>query len=91
MASKRFKTVRKRNGVSASYKGNGRKRAARHVSVRGREQQKAAFFASHSLEKLVQLQGVKPLEDISVLAGGFPADEDIDAFLGDIYERRETA
>lgn len=51
----------------------------------------AAFLAPHSFEDLVRLQGVKPLEDINVLAGGFPEDEDIDEFLNDIYKHRETA
>ena len=41
----------------------------------------AAFMASHSFEDLARLQGVKPLEDVGVLAGGFPENEDIDAFL----------
>jgi hypothetical protein len=51
----------------------------------------AAFLAPHSFEDLARLQGVKPLEDINVLAGGFPEDEDIDEFLDDIYKHRETA
>ena len=50
-----------------------------------------AFLASHSFEDLARLQGVKPLEDINVLAGGFPEDEDINEFLDDIYKHRETA
>jgi len=51
----------------------------------------AAFLAPHSFENLARLQGVKPLEDINVLAGGFPEDEDIDEFLNDIYNHREAA
>jgi hypothetical protein len=51
----------------------------------------AAFLAPHSFEELARLQGVRPLEDIDVLAGGFPEDEDIDGFLDDIYTHRETA
>ena len=51
----------------------------------------AAFLAPHSFEDLARLQGVKPLEDTNVLAGGFPEDEDIDEFLNDIYKHRETA
>jgi hypothetical protein len=51
----------------------------------------AAFLVPHSFEDLARLQGVKPLEDINVLAGGFPEDEDIDEFLDDIYGHRETA
>ena len=51
----------------------------------------AAFLAPHSFGDLARLQGVKPLEGINVLAGGFPEDEDIDEFLDDIYKHRETA
>jgi hypothetical protein len=51
----------------------------------------AAFLAPHSFEDLARLQGVKPLKDINVLAGGFPEDEDIDDFLSDTYKHRETA
>ena len=50
----------------------------------------AAFWAPDSFEELARLQGVKPLEDVNVLAGGFPEVEDIDEFLRDIYEHRET-
>ncbi len=51
----------------------------------------AAFLAPHSFEELARLQGVKPLEDINVLSGGFPEDEDVDEFLDDIYKHREIA
>ena len=48
----------------------------------------AAFLTSHSFEDLARLQGVQPLEDPNVLAGGFPEDEDINEFLSDIYKHR---
>jgi|SRR5579863_7404 len=51
----------------------------------------AAFLAPHSLEELAKLQGVKPLENINVLAGGFPDDENLDEFLDDVYKHREIA
>ena len=51
----------------------------------------AAFLAPHSFGDLARLQGVRPLENINVLAGGFPEDEDIDEFLSDIYKHRESA
>ncbi len=51
----------------------------------------AGFLTPHSFEELAQLQGVKPLENINVLAGGIPDDEDLDEFLDDIYKRREIA
>jgi hypothetical protein len=50
-----------------------------------------AFLTPPSFEELARLQGVKPLEDTNVLAGGFPEEEDIDEFLNDIYKHRETA
>jgi hypothetical protein len=50
-----------------------------------------AFWAPPSLEELAHLQGAQPLEGLSVLAGGFPEDEDIDEFLNDIYQHRGAA
>ena len=47
------------------------------------------FFAGSSLAELAAAQNVKPLNDISVLAGGFPEDVDIDKFLEDIYSSRK--
>ncbi len=40
------------------------------------------------LEEHARRQGVKPLLDPRSLEGGFPADEDIDAFLEVIYRNR---
>jgi len=47
------------------------------------------FFTNLSLDDLAKLQDVTPLKDASKLVGGFPADEDVDAFLKDIYENRK--
>jgi hypothetical protein len=47
------------------------------------------FFASPSLSELASVQKVKPMKDISSLAGGFPKDEDIDDFLEEIYSARK--
>lgn len=49
------------------------------------------FWTPHSFQELARLQGVTPLLNVDVLAGGFPEGEDIDEFLKDIYEHRETA
>ena len=46
------------------------------------------FFTGRSIEQLAEVQGVKPLDKPSVLAGGWPADQDIDAFLEEIYSTR---
>ena len=46
------------------------------------------FFTGRSIEQLAEMQGVKPLEKPNVLAGGWPADQDIDAFLEEIYSTR---
>jgi hypothetical protein len=50
---------------------------------------KGDFFAGASLAELAASQKVKPLKDVSKLAGGFPDDEDIDAFLREIYNARK--
>ena len=41
------------------------------------------------LDEYARQQGVKPLMDPRALEGGFPADEDIDAFLEVIYSNRK--
>jgi hypothetical protein len=41
------------------------------------------------VDEYAKQQGVKPLVDPTVLEGGFPADEDIDAFLEVIYRNRK--
>jgi hypothetical protein len=51
-----------------------------------REQQ---FFANSSIEELARVQNVSPVMDPSVLSGGIPEDEDIDAFLQEIYGTRK--
>lgn len=46
------------------------------------------FFADKGLSILAGEQGVKPLQSISVFSGGIAEDEDIDAFLHEIYRAR---
>lgn len=46
------------------------------------------FFADKPLGALAAEQSVPPLQRISILAGGIPADEDLDAFLEGIYNAR---
>ncbi len=48
-----------------------------------------SFFEGKSLQELAQSQGVGPVKDISVFAGGIPEDEDIDEMLAEIYRLRE--
>jgi hypothetical protein len=48
-----------------------------------------SFFEAKSLEQLAQEQGVGPVKDISVFAGGFPEDEDLDELLEEIYRLRK--
>ena len=50
---------------------------------------KGNFFAGSSIAELAAAQNVKPLRSISVLAGGFPDDLDVDKFLGEIYSSRK--
>lgn len=46
------------------------------------------FHSGRSLEQLAEAQGVSPLDDPKVLAGGWPDGEDVDAFLEDVYSSR---
>jgi hypothetical protein len=46
------------------------------------------FAADRSIADLAQIQKVTPLKDASTLAGGIPEEEDLDAFLNDIYTAR---
>jgi hypothetical protein len=48
-----------------------------------------SLFAGKSLQELALSQGVGPVKDIRVFAGGFPDDEDIDEMLEEIYRLRE--
>jgi hypothetical protein len=48
------------------------------------------FFASLTLDQLAERQGVRPLEDPEVLLGGWPDDEDLDAFLEETYQSRSA-
>ena len=46
------------------------------------------FFAQRSMEQLAEIQGVKPLKNPKTFAGAWPADQDVDAFLEEIYSSR---
>ena len=46
------------------------------------------FFIERSMEELAEVQGVKPLKNPKAFSGGWPADEDVDAFLEEIYSSR---
>jgi hypothetical protein len=46
------------------------------------------FFTERSIEQLAEVQGVKPLKNPKTFAGGWPADQDVDAFLEEIYSSR---
>ena len=46
------------------------------------------FTTGRSLEQLAEAQGVAPLDNPEVLAGGWPDGEDVDEFLEDIYSSR---
>jgi hypothetical protein len=48
-----------------------------------------SFFEAKTLQELAQAQGVGPVEDISVFAGGISDDEDVDEMLEEIYRLRE--
>ena len=46
------------------------------------------FFAECSIEQLARVQGIKPLKNPKTFAGAWPADQDVDAFLEEIYSAR---
>lgn len=48
-----------------------------------------SFFRGWSLDQLARLQGVDPVRDPAVLAGGWPDDDDVDEALADIYGQRQ--
>jgi hypothetical protein len=59
----------------------------KHGGPRKRKQDRAAlfqdrsFFEQKTLQELAQAQGVGPVKDIAVFAGGIPDDEDVDEML----------
>lgn len=48
------------------------------------------FFSGKSIEELAEAQGVKPLTDPKKLIGGWPAEDNLDEFLEEIYTARST-
>ena len=46
------------------------------------------FFVAKSLAELAREQGVGPVKDISVFAGGFPESEDLDELLAELDQIR---
>jgi hypothetical protein len=48
-----------------------------------------SFFANPSISDLMAANNVQPLNDLSVLAGGIPPDEDVDEMLRVIYDARK--
>jgi len=57
--------------------------AAHHQLLGSRE-----FFEGKSLAELAREQGVGPVEDIGVFAGGFPEYEDLDELLAELDRLR---
>ena len=47
------------------------------------------FFSGKTIDELATMQGVKPLENLSVLAGGLPEDPQFDELMEEIYRDRE--
>jgi hypothetical protein len=46
------------------------------------------FFSRRTFADLARQQGVKPMKDATILAGGLPEDFDVDAMLDEIYRHR---
>jgi hypothetical protein len=47
------------------------------------------FFTGQTIEELARCQEVKPIQNVAVLSGGFPTDEDVDEFIEEIYSARK--
>ena len=47
------------------------------------------FFAVKSIRELAQSQGVVPVRDIKIFAGGISDEENLDEMLDEIYRLRE--
>jgi len=60
----------------------------RHAKRRQKADTKR-FFTARTIEQLIAGQGVRPIADISVLAGAIP-DDDVDEFVADIYRNRRA-
>ena len=48
------------------------------------------FFVGKSLVELAREQGVAPIRDIGVFAGGFPEGEDLDELLAELDKLRRS-
>jgi len=48
------------------------------------------FFVGKSLTELAREAGAKPIRNISVFAGGFPEDEDLDELLAALERIRDS-
>jgi hypothetical protein len=48
----------------------------------------SSFWRAKSFEELADEQGVYPVNDLSIITGGWPKDEDIDSFLNTIRSSR---
>jgi hypothetical protein len=64
---------------------NGEKAARRPKRI---HPAKGSFFAPQTIDEMAREQGVHPLTDTGILAGAWPEDVDIDAFLKKIYDSR---
>ena len=47
-----------------------------------------SFFRGWTFDQLAHMQAISPMHDAKVLAGGWPADEEVDDVLVDVYKRR---
>lgn len=68
--------------------GDGRNERDSEELVNGFSTASSEFFATHTLEELAKAQGVHPLTHPDELAGGWPADENIDEFIETTYQSR---
>ena len=77
---------RLREPVDLSPLGAPEQMSERHAK-RHQKEGTRRFLTAKTLDQLIAEQGIKPIPDISVLAGAIP-DEDVDEFVADIYRSR---
>ena len=73
---------REEPGTAAPQHPQGRRPIGKHLL------EDSDFFRGKSLAELAREQGVGPVKDISVFAGGIPDDEDVDKLVAQLEELR---
>ncbi len=79
--------------VEATLDRNVREQAAKRLSAAPFREAQADgrddFYSAQSLDRLAQMQNVRPITDVQALAGAIPDDTDVDSFLEAVYGSRK--